>query len=153
MFNSKYWILLIITLIFAVIIISVKKFRFIDFQSLIMFWALGFALDMLFCKWLAYYHWVSMEYRGFYSFWACLIFYPSVALIFLKLRPNGIIRLAIYIALYVVSLTIFELYVIYPQEIIIYYKWRIIPWSPIGYTLVLAMIHIYDKTIEKRLKC
>ena len=147
-----YWTLIVITMLIAIITIYFRKFRFIDFQYIVMAWAVGFALDMLFCKWLGLYSWVSKMHKGFYSFWVCLLFYPAVAIIFLKFRPLRTMWITIYIAFCSIAFTIFELGITRPLGIVKYAKWHILPWSPLGYIIVLTILLAYYKIVEKRLK-
>lgn len=147
-----FWTFLIVSVALAIVTLSIRKVRFADIQFIIMVIALGFTLDMIFCKWLALYHWVSMEHRGFYSLWACLFIYPSIAVIFLKFLPERMGWLIIYILLWSSGLTLLEIYIIKPLGIVQYPAWHIIPWSPVGYVLGLIWIQFYYKLVEKRLK-
>jgi hypothetical protein len=143
MWDTRFWILFIVVLLIAVIVAVVRKLRFIDIQLMTMIATIVLACDMLFCKQFKLYSYISIEYKGWYSFWANLLMIPALGLIFVKLAPKNIIRVILYIAVWVVASAMFEIFIAKPLGIVLYPKWRIIPYSPIGYSLLLTWIYIY----------
>ncbi|WP_202708244.1 hypothetical protein [Sporosalibacterium faouarense] len=146
-----FWILLIILIILGCISIGFHKLSFADIQIIIMTTALGFASDMLLCKQFGQYYFVAKNYRGWYSFWACVGMNPALALIYIKLLPKKRIRLIFYIGLWSLALTLLELFIALPYGIVHYPRWRILPWSPILYIVVFIWEYIYYKWLKKNL--
>ena len=149
MWNVPFWTLFVTILILEGVLVAVRKLRFIDVQILIMIAALAMSCDMLFCKQYKLYSYVSVEYKGWYSFWANLFILPGWGLCFIKLVPKSIKGVAVQIAVWTVISTMFELFIIKPFGIVLYPHWRIIPYSPIGYILVLTCIYVYYRILLK----
>ena len=151
MFYIPFWIFFAVSIILAVVTISIRKLQFIDVQIMIMIIAVTMSCDMIFCKQLKLYHYVDMQlqYIGWYSFWANFIICPAFGLVFIKFIPSTLRKVALYIATWTAVLTLFELYIAKPYSIVHYPVWRIIPWSTIGYILVLTWEYIYYKILKK----
>ncbi len=152
MWNLAFWTFFVTALTMAGVSVALRKLRFADIQVMIMIAAVSMACDMIFCKQLELYHYVSMEYRGWYSFWANLFICPAFGLVFIKFIPKGLKRIAVYIAVWTAVFTLFELFIAKPSGILFYPRWKIIPYSPIGYVLVLTWEYIYFILVEKRVK-
>lgn len=58
----------------------------------------------------------------------------------------------VYIAVWSAARTLFEQFIAKPFGILLYPGWKIIPWSAVGYVLVLTWEYIYFKLVEKRIK-
>lgn len=144
-----FWVLLLITLLIAGVTIAIRKLNFIDIQIMIMTVALTMSCDMLFCKQFKLYHYVSIEYRGWYSFWANLIIIPALGLVFIKFVPKSYKWVCAYIATWAVMGTLFETFISKPLGILVYSKWRIFPFSTIGYILVLTVLYVYYRILLK----
>ena len=149
MFYIPFWIYIAVVVAFAWAAIKVRKIRFIDIQVMIIVLAVSMSCDMLFCKQFGLYHYVSVEYRGWYSFWANLVACPALGLIYIKFLPSKFKGIALYIIAWSISFTIIELYILKPNGILETSAWRTIPWSPIGFVLALALETIYYKFLVK----
>lgn len=147
MWDLKFWTFFALTLILAGIIAKIRRLRFIDIQIMLMIAALALACDMLFCKQFKLYSYINIEYKGWYSFWANLFVIPVWGLTFIKFVPKSFKGAALYIALWTMISTIFELLVIKPLGIVLYFQWKIIPYSVIGYILLLVWIYIYYRIL------
>lgn len=141
-----------IVLILAVAVISVRKLRFIDVNVMIMIVALVMSCDMFFCKHLHLYTYISIEYKGWYSFWVNLFTIPLLGLIFIKFIPKNIKRVVIYIIIWTMIGTAFELFIAKPLGIVLYPKWNVLRYSPIGYILVFSLVYIYYRLLLKYCK-
>ena len=149
MWNIPFWTFFASVLIIAGVVVAFRKLRFIDVQIMIMVAALTLSCDMLFCKQFKLYSYVSVEYKGWYSFWANLFMLPAWGLIFIKLVPKSTKGVAVHIVLGAVISTMFELFIAKPFGIVLYPGWRIIPYSPIGYVLLLTWIYVYYRILKK----
>lgn len=151
MFYVPYWTMAIVFLVMALATISIHKITFIDSLVIVMVIALSMGSDMLLCKQFSLYYIVSVPYRGWYSFWSCLLVFPSLAITFLKFAPRSKYAVALYVASWTFALTLFELLIVVPYKISVYPKWRILPWSPIVYLLAFTLIYLYHEFLEKRI--
>ena len=149
MWNIHFWTFFATILILEGVVVAVHKLRFIDVQIMIMIAALAMSCDMLFCKQYKLYSFVSVEYKGWYSFWANLFILPAWGLAFIKFVPKSIKGVAMHIAVWTVISTMFELFIAKPLGIVLYVRWRIIPYSPIGYILVLTFVYVYYRILLK----
>ncbi|TGE35021.1 hypothetical protein E4K67_27300 [Desulfosporosinus fructosivorans] len=140
-----------VSMVMAVVAVSRHKLTFIDGLIIVMVIALSMGSDMLLCKQFSLYYIVSVEYRGWYSFWSCLLVFPSLAITFLKFAPRSRYAVMAYIAFYSLALTLFEIFIVVPYKISLYPKWKIIPWSPIVYILAFTLIYVYHEYLEKRI--
>lgn len=152
MFYIPFWIYFTVVVILAGVTIHFRKLRFIDIQIIIMVIAAAMTLDMLFCKYLELYSYVSVQHKGWYSLWANLVICPAIGLIFIKFVPSDRLKVTFYIVFWVIALTLFELFVTKPFGIVIYPKWHIFPWSTIGYIIVLIWEYAYFKILKKHIK-
>lgn len=150
-FYPPFWILLILLVALAVLSVRFQKLYFIDIQIFFMTATLGFAADMLLCKQFKQYFFVSQEYKGWYSFWACIAMNPAIGLIYINLLPKKKILLPFYIGIWTLALTLLEVYIAVPFGIIHYPRWRIFPWSPIVYISTFIWEYIYFKWLKKKL--
>lgn len=152
MWNIRFWIFFAIVLILAGVVISIRKLRFIDVEVMIMIAALVMSCDMLFCKQFHLYTYISIEYKGWYSFWVNLFTIPLLGLIFIKFIPKNIKRVVVYIIIWAMIGTAFELFIAKPLGIVIYPKWNILLYSPMGYILVFSWVYIYYRILLKHYK-
>ncbi|MDF2893038.1 MAG: hypothetical protein K0R80_3405 [Clostridia bacterium] len=152
MWDSRFWIFFILVLILAGVSAAIRKLRFIDVQIMIMIAALTMSCDMLFCKQYHLYNYVSTEYKGWYSFWANLIIIPALGLVFIKFIPKTLKGVAAYIAVWTALSTTFEILIAKPLGILIYSRWRIIPYSVIGYILVFTWEYAYYRILVRYYK-
>lgn len=152
MFNLPFWIFMCISVILAILAFCFRKPEFIDIQVIIMVIAVSMSLDMLFCKQLCLYHYVSMENRGWYSFWANTVMVPSTAVVFIKFAPPEGIKAALYIVMWAIACTLLELFVLKPLGIIEYLKWEPFPHSTIGYIITMIWEYIYYRILKKYFK-
>jgi hypothetical protein len=152
MFYIPFWTYLAIMVILSGTTISFRKLRFIDIQIIIMVIALTMSLDMLFCKQFQLYSYVDIRYKGWYSFWANIVITPAAGLIFIKFIPSRWRRVVLYIAAWSIAHTLIELYILKPSGIVLYPKWRIFPWSTIGYILTLTLEYAYFEFIKKHIR-
>lgn len=149
MWHGPFWIFLAISLLLAGLSLAIRKPRFIDIQLFIMIIAFAMSCDMLFCKQLELYNYVSVEYKGWYSFWANFIIVPSLGIVFIKFAPNNLKGISLYIILWAIAFTLFELYVAAPTGILHYPKWKVFPYSTVGYILSFIMEYLYYKLLIK----
>lgn len=147
MWDIRFWTFFAAVVSIAVVVIAFRKLRLIDFQIMILVAAITMSCDMLFCKQYNMYHYISVEYKGWYSFWGNLIILPIWALVFIKFLPKSLIRVAGYIILWTVISTMIELFIIKPFGIVVYSKWKIHFYSPIGYFLVLLFVYVYYRIL------
>jgi hypothetical protein len=145
----RFWIFFAAVVVIAILVAAFRKLRFIDIQVMILVAAVTMASDMLICKQYHLYNYVSIEYRGWYSFWANLIIIPALGLIFIKFAPDGFKRIVVYIATWVLAATLFEHFIIEPYGIIQYHGWRIVPFSLIGYFVVFTAVYVYYRILLK----
>lgn len=82
MFYVPYWTMVAVFIVMALAAISIHKMTFIDSLVIVMVIALSLSSDMLLCKQFSMYYIVSVQYRGWYSFWSGLLFYPSLVISF-----------------------------------------------------------------------
>lgn len=150
MFYIPYWTMVAVFFGMALIALSIHKITFIDGLVIVMVIALSMGSDMLLCKQFSMYYIVSVKNRGWYSFWSCLLVFPSLAITFLKFAPRSRYAVALYAAFWAFALTLFEIFIVVPYKISMYPKWKIIPWSPIVYLLAFTLIYVYHKYLEKR---
>lgn len=151
MFYIPYWTMVAVFVVMAVTSVSIHKMTFIDSLVIVMVIALSMGSDMLFCKQFSMYYIVSVPYRAWYSFWSCLIVFPSLAITFIKFAPRSNYAVSLYVTFWTFALTLFEIYIVVPLRITMYPKWRIIPWSPIVYMLAFTLIFLYHKFLEKKI--
>ncbi len=151
MFYAPYWTMVAVFIVMSLAAVSIHKLTFIDGLVIVMVIALAMSSDMLLCKQFALYHIVSMQYKGWYSFWSCLLVFPSLAISFLKFAPKSRFAVMLYVTFWSFALTLFEIFIVVPYKISVYPKWRIIPWSPIVYLLAFTLIYVYHKFLEKRI--
>jgi len=135
----------------ALVAISIRKLTFIDSLVIVMVIALSLGSDMLLCKQFQMYHIVSVDYKGWYSFWSGLLVYPSLAITFIKFAPKSNYAVAFYVTFWSLALTLFEIFIVVPYKISVYAKWQIIPWSPITYFVAFTLIYTYHKFLEQRM--
>ena len=148
MWDIRFWILFITVLVVSGVIIAFRKIRFIDLQLIIMVAALSMSCDMIFCKQFGLYTYINTEYRGWYSFWTNLFIFPAWGFIYIKFVPKTIKGISIYIVGWTVASTLFELLVAKPLGIVQYNGWNIIPYSTIGYFLLLIWIYVYYRILK-----
>lgn len=151
MFYIPYWTMVLVFLSLEIFAILIHKITFVDILVIVMVIALSLASDMLICKQFMFYHIVSKQYTGWYSFWSGILVYPSIAVTFLKFAPRSKIAVAFYIIFCTSALTLFEIFIVVPYKISIYMKWDILPWSPISYLLAFTAIYLYHLYLEKRI--
>lgn len=151
MFYVPFWTMVAVFISMAVAAAAIHKMTFVDSLVIVMVIALSMSSDMLFCKQFSMYYIVSQQYKGWYSFWSGLLVFPSLAIAFIKFAPRSRYAVALYVAVWSFSLTLFELLIVVPYKISVYPKWRIIPWSPIVYLLAFTLIYVYHKFLEKRI--
>lgn len=151
LFYFPYWTMVAVFMVMAVSVISIHKMTFIDGLVIVMVIALSMSSDMLFCKQFSLYYIVSVPYKAWYSFWSCLLVFPSLAITFLKLAPRSNLAVAFYVTFWTFALTLFEIFVVVPYRITMYPKWRIIPWSPIVYITAFTLIFVYHTFLEKKI--
>ncbi len=151
MFYLPYWIMVAVFIAMVVVAISIHKINFIDSLVIVMVIALSMASDMLLCKQFSMYSIVSVQYKGWYSFWSGILVFPSLAITFLKFAPRSRYAVMLYITFWAFILTLFEIFIVVPYRISLYPKWIIIPWSPIVYLLAFTLIYVYHKFLEKRI--
>ena len=151
MFYIPYWTMVAVFMVMAAVAISIRKITFIDCLVIVMVIALSMGSDMLLCKQFSMYYIVSVENRGWYSFWSCLLVFPSLAITFLKFAPRSNYAVAFYVAFWAFALTLFEIFIVVPYKISLYPNWKIIPWSPIVYLVAFIIIYAYHKFLEKRI--
>ncbi|MDF2840845.1 MAG: hypothetical protein K0Q99_1617 [Clostridia bacterium] len=149
MWYIPFWIFLVTSLMLAGISVIIKKFRFVDIQIIIMVIALTMSCDMLFCKQYDLYHYVSAEYQGWYSFWANFIIIPSLGVVFIKFIPKSLKGVAVYIVVWTIVFTLFEIYIASPTGILVYNKWLVFPYSTIGYILAFTLVYAYSRILLK----
>ena len=152
MWYAPFWIFFSVIAISTLIILAIRRPRFVDFQVYIMVWALTMSLDMLFCKELRLYSYVNILHKGWYSLWANSVILPCWGLLFSMFRSKTTKAAVFYIAGWTIASTMAELFIVQPLGIVIYPVWRIIPYSLLGYIPVLTLIYIYSKYLEKRIK-
>lgn len=151
MFYVPFWTMVAVSFVMAIIGVAKHKLTFIDSLVIIMVIALSMSSDMLFCKQFDLYYIVSQDNRGWYSFWSCLLVFPSLAIAFLKFAPRSRFAVMLYVAFCSIALTLFEIFIVVPYRITMYPKWKIIPWSPIVYLLAFSLIYVYHRYLEKRI--
>jgi len=151
LFYVPYWTMVVVFFVMALVALSIHKITFIDGLVIVMVIALSMGSDMLLCKQFSMYYIVSVENKGWYSFWSCLLVFPSLAITFLKFAPRSRYAVALYAAFWAFTLTLFEIFIVVPYRISMYPKWKIIPWSPIVYLLAFTLIYVYHKYLEKRI--
>ena len=151
MFYVPFWTMVAVFIVMAVAAISIHKMTFIDSLVIVMVIALVMGSDMLLCKQFSMYYIVSVQYRGWYSFWSALLVFPSLAITFLKFAPKSRYAVMLYVAFWAFALTLFEIFIVVPYRISVYPKWRIIPWSTIVYLLAFTLIYVYHKFLEKKI--
>lgn len=152
MFYPPFWILLVIVVVITVLTLYLRKPGWVDMQAYIMIITLTMSSDMLFCKQFSLYHYVSIEFRGWYSFWANLIIVPSLGLIFIKFLPLRKKFIYAYIALWTIGGTLFELFITEPFGIVQYTKWHILPNSIIGSAICFSLVYFYHCFLKRLLK-
>jgi hypothetical protein len=150
--NITFWIFFAVIIIIAGAVVSVRKLRFIDVQIIIMVAAIALSCDMLFCKQYSMYTYINAEHKGWYSFWANTFILPAWGLIFIKFVPKSIKGTTVYIAAWTLISTMFELFIAKPIGLVLYPRWRIIPYSPIGYTLVFTWVYVYYRLLLNHCK-
>jgi len=143
--------MVVIFFVMALFGVAKHKLTFIDGLVIIMVIALSMSSDMLLCKQFELYYIVSTEHRGWYSFWSCLLVFPSLAIAFLKFAPRSRYGVMLYVAVWTFALTIFEIFIVVPYRISVYLKWQIIPWSPIVYLLAFTLIYVYHGYLEEKI--
>lgn len=147
MWDIRFWTFIATVVSIAAIVIAFRKLRLIDIQIMILVAAITMSCDMIFCKQYNMYHYISVEYRGWYSFWGNLIILPVWGLVFIKLLPKSFKSVTGYILLWTVISTMIELFIIKPLGIVVYSKWNILFHSPIGYFLVLLFVYVYYRIL------
>jgi hypothetical protein len=152
MWYIPFWIYFVTTLILAGIAVAIRKLEFADVQLFIMMAALTMSCDMLFCKQYKLYHYVSSEYKGWYSFWANLITIPALGLVFIKFVPKSIKGVAAYIIGWMVAATLFEIFIAEPLGILYYPKWKVVPYSCFGYIIAFTVEYLYYRILLKHCK-
>ncbi len=152
MWYGPFWIFLIVSVALACIAAAIRGFTFVDIQLLIMIVAMVMSCDMIFCKQLHMYGYVSEDFRGWYSFWANLVIIPALGLVFIKFAPKSMMGIASYIVAWSVGFTWFEIFIAEPYGIIDYPKWKVFPYSTIGYVITLGWAYVYYKLLQKRTK-
>ena len=149
MFYLPFWLMMAAFAVLALISIKIKGFTIIDYHLIVMIIAVSFFFDMVFCKWLGYYSYVvTYDLKAFYSLIFCIIGYPALGIIFIKFVPSTKIKLALYILANTAALTILEI-IVQPFNIIIYNKWRVLPYSPLIYALCYIWTHHYYQVLKK----
>lgn len=153
MFYVPFWTMVASFFVMALIGVARHKLTLIDSLVIVivMVIALSLASDMLLCKQFSYYYIVSIEFKGWYSFWSGILVFPSLAIAFLKFAPTSRYRVILYIAFWSFALTLFEIFIVVPYGITMYPKWKIIPWSPIVYLLAFTLIYLYHKYLKNRI--
>lgn len=149
MWDIRFWTLFAIVVCIAIVVIIFRKLRFIDIQIMILVAAISMSCDMLFCKQYNMYRYISADYRGWYSFWANLIIIPVWGFVFIKFVPKSNKGASTYIIVYTIISTLIELFVIKPSGIVIYQTWQIVPFSIVGYFLVLTLTYAYYRIMLK----
>lgn len=144
-------LIIVIIVILAAISIYIKGLDFLNIQVMIMTALLALSFDMIFCKQLNTYHYVSNQYRGINSVVVCLLAFPSIWIIFISFKPNGIFKTALYILSWSTSLTLLELLITEPYKIVIYPKFSILPWSPVVYISSFYVLLAYKKILKTKL--
>lgn len=147
------FILIIFSIVLAAtIILFIKGINFTDVLVSIFTALLALSFDMIFCKQLATYHYVSYDYIGINSLIVGLLVFPSLWIIFISLKPKNIIDTIFYIVLWSAGLTALEIFIAKPYKIVLYPKWDILPWSPIVYIISFLILIGYKKILENKLK-
>lgn len=153
MFYTPYWIMIAIFVILAIISIIIKGFNIIDFQVFVMMVAISLFLDMVFCKWLNMYAYVTTEdLNAWYSLGFCVLGYPAIGLIFLKFLPKTKSKAYMYIGIWTVVLTKIELVFAVPYKIVLYDGWNIVPDSIIIYAICFWWVYGYNEILKRKIK-
>ena len=153
--NTTGWIsfftIVTASIFLALLVCRYRKVAFVD--GLVAGFAswLSFAFDMIFCKELLAYHYVTIKYAGLNSFIAGMTIFPAITIIFFSFIPKTKNKLILYILAWSVGLTIFELAVV-PLKAVVYPKWRIIPWSLLLYLIVFPILITYRNFLIKHIK-
>ncbi len=151
MFYIPFWVLMAFFAVCALVSIKLRGFTFADFQLIVMIVAVSLIIDMVLCKWLDYYSYVTFDkMKAFYSLIFCVIGYPAIGLIFIKFLPSSGVKVVFYILVSSAVLTVIEILVA-PFEIILYEKWVIVPWSPLIYILSYTWIYGYYRVLGRYL--
>jgi len=149
MWYLPFWIFFAVSLIAAGISLVIRKPRFIDIQIFLMAAALVMSCDMIFCKQYHLYHYGLEGYAGWYSFWANLFIIPALGIVFIKFVPEGLKGVLIYIAVWTIAFTWFEIFVTAPLGILHYTGWKVFPYSTIGYIIAFSLEYGYYKMLLK----
>lgn len=151
MFYMPFWTFVFGTVILAVIAAIIRKADFIDMQVMIMSIAVAMSCDMILCKQFKLYHYVDMSMKniGWYSFWLNILVVPAIAFIFIKFLPAKKKNLTIYILIWTLCLTVFEICVLKPSGILHTPRWQTIPWSLISYFLALSLEYFYFSLLKQ----
>ncbi len=144
----SFWGYIIISVIIAILIIKYKKIIFADIMTAIMASLLSFSFDMVFCKQLYTYHYITKKYAGINSFLMGLTVFPSISLIFTSYMPRNKKLIPIYVFTWSTFLTIFEI-LVRPLGAVVYNEWRIVPYSFILYLLVFSFLIYYRRIMLK----
>ncbi|MBS4539545.1 hypothetical protein GOQ27_13800 [Clostridium sp. D2Q-11] len=144
-------LIILIIIILASMIILTKGIKFIDTFVVIMTALMALSFDMIYCKQLATYHYVSYDNSGINSLIVGLLVFPSIWIIFISYKPKSKVNTILYILLWSMILTVLEIYVTKPYNIVLYPKWEIIPWSPIVYVLSFVLLLGYRNFIYKKI--
>jgi len=95
--------MVVVFICIAVAAVAKHKLTFVDSLVIIMVIALSMGSDMLLCKQFSMYYIVSQSYKGWYSFWSCLLVFPSLTIAFLKFAPKSRYAVMLYIAFWIIS--------------------------------------------------
>lgn len=144
-----FWIFASIMAVVGLIIFIIRKNRFIDELIITMTIAFAFVFDLIFCKQLRLYYYTNNQNLPIYTLWAALFIYPTINLVFISLLPREKKRVPVYIVLWAILLTVFEL-LLFPLKIVTYSGWRIIPWSSVVYLITFVWTYFYLRHLEKR---
>ncbi len=147
-----FFTILVLLLLIAGWQVVKKRVSFADAMMAHMAVTLSFAFDMIICKQLKMYHYVSCKYGAVNSLLAGLLAFPAISIIFTSFLPKTKMKIGMYIGIWTVALTLLELYIAKPLDIILYDKWRILPWSPVVYIVSFILLLGYRKIILNHVK-
>ena len=144
--------IIIVSVLVTLLIIFTRKVTFSELMVAKMAVLMALAFDMIVCKQLHMYAYVDKNFNGINTFFAGLLIYPSISIMFTNFLPKKKNSVIIYIILWVMVLTTFELLVSKPYGVVIYPKWDILPWSGVVYVITFSWLTIYLKLINKYVK-
>ncbi|HYE82592.1 MAG TPA: hypothetical protein VEG39_10575 [Clostridia bacterium] len=113
--------------------------------------AIGYSLlyEISLGEYAGLYYYINPEDSLAYLILASVLLYPVINVIYIIFLPEKAYPAAIYTAVWVAFMLLFELASIYTRTVVLT-GWRVFPWSIVTYIATFVWINLFFNSLKKR---